>query len=147
MGALRRDYPFAPTMLRNYLPVLLLLGCVILNAVLILGVAHLTVRAQPTAVKSQPYESGMSPLGDARERFSVKFYLVAMLFIVFDIETVFMIPWGVYYRQLSCAVPLVAGACPAGSLSFFGLGEMLVFAAILVVGFVYVWKKGALTWD
>jgi NADH-quinone oxidoreductase subunit A len=89
----------------------------------------------------------MSPLGDARERFSVKFYLVAMLFIVFDIETVFMIPWGVYYRQLSCAVPLVAGACPAGSLSFFGLGEMLVFAAILVVGFVYVWKKGALTWD
>ncbi len=142
-----RDYPFAPTMLRNYLPVLLLLGFVILNAVLILGVAHLTVRAQPTPVKSQPYESGMSPLGDARERFSVKFYLVAMLFIVFDIETVFMIPWGVYYRQLSCAVPLVAGACPAGSLSFFGLGEMLVFAAILVVGFVYVWKKGALTWD
>jgi NADH-quinone oxidoreductase subunit A len=147
MGALRRDYPFAPTMLRNYLPVLLLLGFVILNAVLILGVAHLTVRAQPTAVKSQPYESGMSPLGDARERFSVKFYLVAMLFIVFDIETVFMIPWGVYYRQLSCAVPLVAGACPAGSLSFFGLVEMLVFVAILVVGFVYVWKKGALTWD
>jgi NADH-quinone oxidoreductase subunit A len=147
MGALLRDYPFAPTMLRNYLPVLLLLGFVILNAVLILGVAHLTVRAQPTPVKSQPYESGMSPLGDARERFSVKFYLVAMLFIVFDIETVFMIPWGVYYRQLSCAVPLVAGACPAGSLSFFGLGEMLVFAAILVVGFVYVWKKGALTWD
>jgi NADH-quinone oxidoreductase subunit A len=147
MGALMRDYPFAPTMLRNYLPVLLLLGFVILNAVLILGVAHLTVRAQPTPVKSQPYESGMSPLGDARERFSVKFYLVAMLFIVFDIETVFMIPWGVYYRQLSCAVPLVAGACPAGSLSFFGLGEMLVFAAILVVGFVYVWKKGALTWD
>ena len=86
-------------------------------------------------------------LGDARERFSVKFYLVAMLFIVFDIETVFMIPWGVYYRQLSCKVPMVAGACPVGQLSFFGLGEMLVFAAILIVGFVYVWKKGALTWD
>ena len=134
-------------MLRNYLPVLLLLGFVVLNAVLIHGIAHLTVRAQPTPVKSQPYESGMSPLGDARDRFSVKFYLVAMLFIVFDIETVFMIPWGVYYRQLSCHVPMVAGACPAGQLSFFGLGEMLVFAAILVVGFVYVWKKGALTWD
>ena len=72
-------------MLRNYLPVLLLLGFVIINAVLILGIAHLTVRPQPTMVKSQPYESGMSPLGDARERFSVKFYLVAMLFIVFDI--------------------------------------------------------------
>lgn len=134
-------------MLRTYLPVLLLLGFVILNAVLILGVAHLTTKPQPTAVKSQPYESGISPLGDARERFSVKFYLVAMLFIVFDIETVFMIPWGVHFQQLSCKVPLVANACPAGQLSFFGLGEMLVFVLILVVGFVYVWKKGALTWD
>lgn len=102
-------------MLRNYLPVLLLLGFVILNAVLILGIAHITTRPQPTAVKSQPYESGIAPLGDARERFSVKFYLVAMLFIVFDIETVFMIPWGVYFRQLSCAVPMVAGACPRDS--------------------------------
>jgi NADH-quinone oxidoreductase subunit A len=86
-------------------------------------------------------------LGDARERFSVKFYMVAMLFIIFDIETVFMIPWGVYYRQLSCKVALVGSACPAGNISFFGLGEMLVFMAILVVGFVYVWKKGALQWD
>ena len=134
-------------MLRTYLPVLLLLGFVILNAVLILGIAHLTTKPQPTAVKSQPYESGISPLGDARERFSVKFYLVAMLFIVFDIETVFMIPWGVQFRQLSCAVPLVEGLCPAGQVSFFGLSEMLVFMAILVVGFVYVWKKGALSWE
>ena len=134
-------------MLRNYLPVLLLLGFVIFNAVVIIGLSHLSVRAQPTAVKSQPYESGIAPLGDARDRFSVKFYLVAMLFIVFDIETVFMIPWGVHYRQLSCAVPMIADACPTGQLSFFGLGEMLVFAVILVVGFVYVWKKGALTWE
>jgi NADH-quinone oxidoreductase subunit A len=134
-------------MLRPYLPVLLLLGFVLVNAVLILGIAHLTVRPQPTPVKVQPYESGMVPLGDARDRFSVKFYLVAMLFIVFDIETVFMIPWGVHYRQLSCSVPLVANSCPAGQLSFFGLGEMLVFVLILVVGFIYVWKKGALTWD
>jgi NADH-quinone oxidoreductase subunit A len=134
-------------MLRNYLPVLLLLGFVILNAVLILGLAHLTTKAQPTAVKSQPYESGISPLGDARDRFSVKFYLVAMLFIVFDIETVFMIPWGVAFRKLSCLVPLVDGACPSGNISFFGLGEMLVFMAILVVGFVYVWRSGALAWD
>ena len=134
-------------MLRSYLPVLLLLAFVMLNAVLILGIAHITVRAQPTPVKSQPYESGIAPLGDARERFSVKFYLVAMLFIVFDIETVFMIPWGVHFRQLSCSVPMVADVCPPGSVSFAGLGEMLVFALILVVGFVYVWKKGALTWD
>ena len=78
----------------------------------------------------------------------MKFYLVAMLFIIFDIETVFMIPWGVYFRQLSCAVAArPAGACPPGQLSFFGLGEMLVFIGILLVGFVYVWKKGALQWD
>jgi NADH-quinone oxidoreductase subunit A len=134
-------------MLRDYLPVLLLLGFVVLNAVVILGVAYLAHRPRPTAVKSQPYESGIAPIGSARERVSVKFYLVAMLFIVFDIETVFLIPWGVHYRQLSCRVPLVADACPAGQLVFFGLGEMLVFVAILVVGYVYVWKKGALTWD
>ena len=77
----------------------------------------------------------------------MKFYMVAMLFIVFDIETVFMIPWGVYYRQLSCAVPLVSGACPAAQVQFFGLAEMLVFMVILLVGYVYVWKRGALQWD
>src|SRR6185312_12145476 len=85
--------------------------------------------------------------GDARDRFSVKFYMVAMLFIVFDIETVFLIPWGADYRQLSCGVPLSGGMCPAGHVSFFGLGEMLIFIAILAVGLAYVWKKGALQWD
>ncbi len=132
---------------RTYLPVLLLIGFVALNAVLIVALSTLVIRRRPTPVKDTPYESGIPPLGDARERFSVKFYMVAMLFIIFDIETVFMIPWGVYYRQLSCAVPMVNNACPAGNVSFFGLGEMLVFMAILVVGFVYVWKKGALQWD
>jgi NADH-quinone oxidoreductase subunit A len=72
----------------------------------------------------------MEPVKSARERFSVKFYLVAMLFIVFDIEIVFMYPWAVLYRQLG----------------LFGLGEMLVFIGILLVGYVYVWKKGALQW-
>lgn len=132
---------------RTYLPVLLLFGFVALNAVLIIGLSSLVIRRRPTPVKDTPYESGIPPLGDARERFSVKFYMVAMLFIIFDIETVFMIPWAVYYRQLSCAVPMVNDACPLGNVSFFGLGEMLVFMAILVVGFVYVWKKGALQWD
>ena len=134
-------------MARAYLPILLLLGLVAVVAGVILAISRFTVKAQRTAVKLQPYESGIAPLGDARERFSVKFYLVAMLFIVFDIETVFMVPWGVYYRQLSCAAPLTATGCPAGQLSFFGLGEMLVFMAILVVGLVYVWRKGALQWD
>jgi NADH-quinone oxidoreductase subunit A len=136
-------------MARAYLPVLLLLGFVVINAVLMLGVTSLFIRSRPTPEKLTPYESGIPPLGDARERFSVKFYLVAMLFIVFDIETVFMIPWGAYYQQLSCAMELVNGVCPGNgaNVSFFGLGEMLVFIAILLVGFVYIWKKGALRWD
>ena len=132
---------------RTYLPVLLLLGFVAMNAVLIILASSLITRARPTPVKQEAYESGMPPLGDARERFSVKFYMVAMLFIIFDIETVFMIPWGAYYQQLSCKVPLVNGLCANGQLSFFGLGEMLVFIAILLVGFIYVLKKGALQWD
>ena len=134
-------------MLQPYLPVLLLVAFVIANAVMMLAVSHLLSTYRRTPTKIAPYESGMPVLGDARDRFSVKFYLVAMLFIIFDIETVFMIPWGVQYRQLSCAVPLTSAGCPAGSVSFFGLGEMLVFMAILFVGFIYVWKKGALRWD
>ena len=73
----------------------------------------------------------MIPLGNTRERFSVKFYMVAILFIVFDIETVFLVPWGVLFRQLG----------------LFGFIEMLIFIAVLLVGFIYIWKKGALQWD
>ena len=124
-----------------------MLGFVVMNGLLIVALSALLKRSRPTPVKQSPYESGIPALGDARERFSVKFYLVAILFIVFDIETVFMIPWGVYYKQLSCTVPMVGGMCPAGHISFFGLGEMLVFMAILLVGLAYVWKKGALQWD
>ncbi len=134
--------------MQAYVPVLLLIGFVALNAVAIIVASSLITRARPTPVKQEAYESGMPPLGDARERFSVKFYMVAMLFIIFDIETVFMIPWGVAFQKLSCAVPLAtSGMCPAGSTSFFGFGEMLVFMLILAVGFIYVWKKGALQWD
>jgi len=134
-------------MARAYFPVLMLLGFVVMNALLIIGLSALTTRARPTPVKQQAYESGVPALGDARGRFSVRFYLVAILFIIFDIETVFMIPWAVYFKQLSCFVPLVNDACPVGNISFFGLGEMLVFMLVLLVGFVYVWKKGALQWD
>jgi NADH-quinone oxidoreductase subunit A len=134
-------------MARAYFPVLMLLGFVVMNALLIIAISALTIRSRPTPVKQQAYESGIPALGDARERFSVRFYLVAILFIIFDIETVFMIPWAVYFRQLSCFIPLVNDVCPVGNISFFGLGEMLVFMLILLVGFVYVWKKGALQWD
>jgi len=132
---------------RTYLPILLLVGFVIANAALMIALSALTMRPHPNPDKLTPYESGIPPLGSGHERFSIKFYMVAMLFIVFDIETVFMLPWGAHFRQLSCKVPLVDGVCAPGSLSFFGLGEMLVFVGILFVGFIYVWKKGALQWD
>ena len=134
-------------MTRAYLPILLLIGIVSAMAATFILLSAITVKPQRNAVKQQAYESGIAPLGDARERFSVKFYLVAMLFIVFDIETVFLVPWGAWFRQLSCTVPLTVDGCPTGQASFFGLGEMLVFMTILVVGLIYVWRKGALQWD
>ena len=114
-----------------YVPILILLGVSLGNAVILVGLSHLLSPFRPTPVKVAAYESGMTPLSDARERFSVKFYLVAILFIVFDIETVFLIPWGVQFRELGV----------------FGFVEMLVFIGVLLVGFIYIWKKGALQWD
>jgi NADH-quinone oxidoreductase subunit A len=131
----------------QYVPIAIMLGLGVLAGLVFTNINRLIGPSHPTEEKLSTYESGMEPVKSARERFSVKFYMVAMLFIVFDIETVFMIPWAAYYRQLSCAVPLVSGACPAGQISFFGLGEMLVFMIILFAGFAYVWKKGALQWD
>jgi len=114
-----------------YVPILILLGVSLANAVVLVGLSHIVSPFRPTTVKLATYESGMTPLSDARERFSVKFYLVAILFIVFDIETIFLIPWGVMFRELG----------------LFGFVEMLVFIGVLLVGFVYIWKKGALQWD
>ncbi|HEX2218799.1 MAG TPA: NADH-quinone oxidoreductase subunit A [Gemmatimonadales bacterium] len=121
-------------MLQPYLPVLLLVGFVVANAIMMLAVSHIFSTYRRTPVKVAPYESGMPVLGDARERFSVKFYLVAMLFIIFDIETVFMIPWAVAFRQL-------------GDIAGLLIIEMFVFIVILAVGYVYIWKRGALQWD
>jgi NADH-quinone oxidoreductase subunit A len=121
-------------MLQPYLPILLVAAFVVANAILMLGVSHFLSTYRRTPVKSAPYESGMPVLGDARERFSVKFYLVAMLFIIFDIETVFMIPWAVAFRQLT-------------EISGLLIIEMFIFIVILAVGYVYIWKRGALQWD
>ena len=118
-------------MLQAYAPILILLGISLLNAVGMVALSHLLSPYRPTPAKLDPYESGMIPLGNARERFSVKFYMVAILFIVFDIETVFLIPWAVWFRKLG----------------LFGFVEMIVFIFVLLVGFVYIWKKGALEWD
>src|SRR5438552_15033956 len=98
---------------RTYFPVLLLVGFVAMNAVMMLGLSHLTLRPRPTPVKQTPYESGIPPLGDARERFSVKVDVVAVLFIIFDIETFFMSRWGAQFRQRSCLQSLRNSSCHA----------------------------------
>jgi NADH-quinone oxidoreductase subunit A len=90
---------------------------------------------RPTRAKLSPYECGMTPVGDARERFSVKFYLVAMLFILFDVEAVFLYPWAIILKELK-----------AMGQGVFAISEMFIYIAIVLVGFFYIWKKGVLDW-
>ena len=141
-----------------YVSLLLLLAFVAANAALLIVLSHLAAPTRPTPLKQAPYESGMPPLGDAHERFSVKFYLIAMLFIVFDIETVFLIPWGAIYfgaggSGLGTGEAGVNGGAAAlavptaGPTMGFLLVEMLVFLVILFVGYIYVWRRGAFQWD
>jgi NADH-quinone oxidoreductase subunit A len=118
-------------MSQAYVAILIMLALSVATAVIIVLLSHFVSPFRPTPTKLAAYESGMTPLTDARERFSVKFYLVAILFIIFDIETIFLIPWGVQFRDLG----------------LFGFVEMLVFMGVLLVGFIYIWKKGALQWD
>jgi NADH-quinone oxidoreductase subunit A len=118
-------------MLQAYLPILVLFGISLLTAAGILAASHLLNPRRPTSVKDAPYESGMTPLGTARERFSVKFYMVAILFIVFDIETVLLVPWAVTMR----------------TLGWSGFIAVSAFVIVLTVGLVYEWKKGALEWE
>jgi NADH-quinone oxidoreductase subunit A len=131
---------------RTYLPVLLLLGFVVANAVMMLALSHFTLRSRPTPVKQESYESGIPVIMDARDRFSVKFYLVAISFIVFDVEAVLLLPWAAHYRTLSCATAFSDGVCPKGESTPYGLIIMLIFMAILSVGLLWEWKKGALQW-
>src|SRR6202162_1869952 len=114
-----------------YFPVLVqgILAIIIAAALIILSYA-LGKRVR-NKIKDTPYESGITPTGDARSRFSVKFYLVAMLFIVFDIEAIFLYPWAVVYRELK----------------MFAFVEMLLFIILILCGFFYIWKKGALDWS
>ncbi len=118
-------------MRQAYIGIAILLVVGLLNAGLFLAMSHLASVRRPTPVKASPYESGIDPLGDTRERFSVKFYIVAILFIVFDIETIFFLPWASIFRELGV----------------FGLIEMFVFVVVLAVGLAYAWKKGALEWE
>jgi NADH-quinone oxidoreductase subunit A len=118
-------------MLDNYLPILTLIIIAVGFAIGTSVMSRLIGEKKPSEVKLAPYECGMPPVGSAHERISVKFYIIAMLFIVFDIEVVFMYPWAVVFKQLG----------------LFGFLEMGTFIFILLVGYVYVWKKGALEWE
>src|SRR5437870_2122843 len=120
----------AATPVMSYIPIVLLLIIAIAFPLVALGVASFIRRSVFEKAKLMPYECGVDPSGDARDRYSVRYYMVAMLFLIFDVETIFLFPWAVIYDQLA----------------IFGLIEMLVFIGILVVGYYYAWKKGALEW-
>ncbi|HKJ30558.1 MAG TPA: NADH-quinone oxidoreductase subunit A [Balneolales bacterium] len=118
-------------MIENYLPILILIGVAIILALLLISLSRIMGPYRPNVMKLRPYESGMDPVGQARERYSVSFYLVAMEFIVFDLEIVFLYPWAVRFVKL-------------GVGTFFA---MMLFLVILFLGLIYTLKKGTLDWD
>ena len=122
-------------MLIDYLPILLLLLFAIGFAGVNLALTHLLGPKKPTRSKLSVYESGVQPVGNARQRFTIRFDLIAMLFIIFDIEVVFLFPWAMVFKKF------------AENSGYFILIEMLVFIGILFLGYIYAWKKGGLTWD
>ena len=115
---------------QNYIPILLMLAVVTLLAGGMIALSYLLGPRRPTRQKLTAYECGIAPTGDARQRFSVKFYLVAMVFILFDVEVIFLYPWAVIYRELK----------------LFGFVEMLLFILLVAAGFAYLWRKGVLDW-
>jgi NADH-quinone oxidoreductase subunit A len=118
-------------MVDSYLPILVHLALVVALTGLLLSAHALLGRGRPLPGKAEPYESGVWPIGSARERVPIRYYLIAMLFLLFDIEAVFLYPWAVIARELKV----------------FGLIEILVFVGILALGLVYAWKRGALEWQ
>ena len=132
----------------NYVPLLvqIAVACAVAGGMVVLSA--LIGKHRYSRTKMAAYECGMIGTGDARGRFSVKFYMVAMLFILFDVEAIFLIPWAVIYRKLPAAIAPSLGANPHDfSARMFGFWEMLVYIGIVLVGFFYVWKKGALDWN
>ncbi len=116
----------------RYIPLLIQFGIALALALGMVVLSQILGKHRFSRAKFTPYECGMAPVGDARERFSVKFYLVAMLFILFDVEAVFLYPWAVIFKD---------------ELKMFGFWEMLVYIGIVLVGLFYIWKKGALDWS
>ena len=121
-------------MVENYFPIIIVFLVAAGFAFVSLIATHLFGPRVPSAVKMMPYESGIDQVGDTRIRFSIRFFLIALLFIIFDIEIVFLYPWAVVFKDFISVGPFI----------FF---EMVVFLAILGFGFVYVWRNGALDWE
>jgi NADH-quinone oxidoreductase subunit A len=119
-----------PSYPETWFPVLVQIVIALIVAGAMIGLSAILGQRVRDSIKSSPYESGMKPVGTARERFSVKFYLVGMVFILFDIEAIFLYPWAVVYRKLG----------------LFGFFEMLLFIALVLCGYFYIWKKGVLNW-
>lgn len=117
--------------LTAYAPILIIMGLAVALSVLLTGASVFFGPRRPTPAKLAPYECGIVPVTPARQRFPVKFYLMAMLFIVFDIEAIFLYPWAVWLKHLKA----------------FGFEEMLVFVAVLFLGLLYIWRKGVLEWE
>ena len=118
-------------MLLEYIAIAMMIAVATLIAAIAIGLGELLGPKKKTKVKEEPYESGIVPFGPGTRRMPVRFYLIAVLFILFDIEVIFFLPWAVVFRKLG----------------LFGLLEMLVFIGILLIGYVYAWKKGALEWE
>ncbi|MCJ7434164.1 MAG: NADH-quinone oxidoreductase subunit A [Anaerolineales bacterium] len=115
----------------EYIAIGLMIALATVVALIAIGLGNLFGPKKKSDIKSMPYESGMDPYGEGTRRMPVRFYLIAVLFILFDIEVVFFLPWAVVFRKLG----------------LFGLIEMVVFIAILLVGYIYAWKKGAFEWE
>ena len=118
-------------LLRQYIPIAVLFGIALFFAILLPVLSLSLGPKRPSPRKAMPYESGITPIGTAQRRLPVKFYMIAVLFILFDIEIIFLLPWAVTLRDLG----------------LFGLAEVFVFIAILLVGYIWIWKKGALEWE
>jgi len=118
-------------LLREYLPILVFLGIALGLSLVIVLASFILARQRPDSEKLSAYECGFDPFGDARARFDVRFYLVAILFIIFDLEVAFLFPW----------------AIALGHIGLFGFWSMMVFLAVLTIGFIYEWRKGALEWE
>ncbi|HCB50041.1 MAG: hypothetical protein AMJ56_04210 [Anaerolineae bacterium SG8_19] len=118
-------------LLYQYIPIAVMFGIALFIALLVPILSIALGPRRPSARKLSPYESGITPIGAAQRRLPVKFYLIAVLFILFDIEIIFLLPWAVTFRILG----------------LFGFVEVLIFVAILIVGFIWIWKKGAFEWE